>query len=401
MPRYLFEAIDSGGVLHRGLREATSEAALVAALQREGQLPVRTAPAADGSQLPLASGGRLRQQEVTDFTRELSVMLGAGEAIDGALRFLAAESGRQRVARVVERLRADLRDGSSLANALARHPASFSGTYVGLVRAGEAAGKLALTLDQLAGMLERERRMSATVQTALLYPGLLLLTAIGSTGLILGGVLPQFADLFAQSGAQLPQSTLMLMNLGNWVAESGAVMLILTLLGILAAAQAMRWAPARRLIDSAALRAPVLGRFTREVVAARLTRVLGTLLESGVPLLAALSLLRQVVSNAVVRAAIDRAVEGAREGAGMVRALRDADVLPLRTIHLLQLGEAQAQLGTMALRAAEIHEERVQRTVQRLVALLVPVITLVMGCIVAAIVVALLQAMLSLNDLAA
>jgi general secretion pathway protein F len=160
-------------------------------------------------------------------------------------------------------------------------------------------------------------------------------------------------------------------------------------------------APAQRIkADRLLLRLPVVGRLFREIVAARLTRTLGTLLQNGMPLISALAIAKDTLGNFAAAAAVEAASVEAKGGRGLARPLREADLFPERTIHLLQLGEEAAQLAAMSLKAADIHEEQARLIVQRVVALAIPVITIVMGLAVAGIVGALLTAMLSLNDLA-
>ena len=184
------------------------------------------------------------------------------------------------------------------------------------------------------------------------------------------------------------------------VSSYGVYALILLLLSGIAAREALRRPATRLIADRMLLRLPVIGGLTREVLAARLTRTLGTLVQNGVPLIAALGIARDALGNLAGVAAVDRATLSAQGGNGLSRALGEAGVFPLRTVYLLRLGEETAQLGSMSLRAAEIHEEKTRIGVQRLVSLLVPAITIVMGAAVAGIVSSLLLAMLSLNDLA-
>jgi general secretion pathway protein F len=401
MPSFRFEAIEADGSPRRGLMEAPSRAAALNRLRRDGCVPVRVeAGSGAPGTTPRGTGPRLTPQEVADLVRELAVMLTARQDLDPALRFLAEAAPNRRVAAVLEDIRARLRDGAPLAEALGRHPASFPPGHVGLVRAGEATGRLAEVLERLAAMLERQRRLAATVQSALIYPTLLLLAAVVSVALILGGVLPQFATLFQQGGAPVPESTRWLLAAGDAVAQHGMLALLLLLLAAMGLRQALRWPPLHAQADAWLLRLPGIGALAREVVAARLTRSLGTLLASDVPLIAALAIARDSVGNLAALAALDQATAMAREGRGLAVALAASGRFPPRMTHLLRLGEEHAQLGAMALRAADMHEETSQRSVQRLVALLVPGITIVMGCVVAGIVVTLLNAMLSLNDLA-
>jgi len=405
MPAFRYTAIDPAGQTVRGTMDAATEAEVIKSLQRQGSIPMRAEPAGArglGDLLQRDIGRRgMGRQDVANFTRELSIMLGAGQDLDRSLRFLVDTAANARVRATVEALRKTVRDGGSLATALAAHPGSFPKLYVGLVRAGEAGGTLAPTLDRLADLLERERNLASTITSAMIYPGLLLLAAVGSITLLLTQVLPQFVPLFEQSGAALPRPTQLLIAAGDAVSAYGLYALLALVALILVARQALRRPRPRMLRDRLLLRLPVVGGLTREVVAARFTRTLGTLLNNGVPLIAALGIVQDAIGNLAGVAAVERATLSAKGGAGLSRPLDQSGVFPARTIYLLRLGEETAQLGPMALRAAEIHEEKTRLGVQRLVALLVPAITVVMGVVIAGIVSSLLLAMLGLNDLAA
>jgi general secretion pathway protein F len=405
MAAFRYTAIDRSGQMSSGVMEAPDAAQVIARLQREGNIPVRTEPADQRSFIAtllateFGSTG-LRRQDVAHLTRELSIMLGAGQDLDRALRFLVETAPKPRVARVVDELRAAVRDGGSLAAALAKHPQSFSRLYVGLVRAGEAGGALATTLDRLALLLERQRKLTATVQSAMIYPAMLILVSIGSVTLLLTEVLPQFAPLFAQNGAQMPASTAFLLNFGAAIRDYGLYGLVGLVLVALGVRQALRQPRTRLLADRFVLRIPVFGGLTREILAARFTRTLGSLLLNGVPLIAALGIVRDVIGNRAAIAAVDQATSSAKGGAGLAAPLAAARIFPVRTMHLLRLGEETAQLGAIALRAADIHDEAVQIGIQRLVSLLVPAITILMGAVIGGIVSSLMLSMLSLNNLA-
>ena len=406
MPSFRYVALDRAGQVTRGLMEGTSEADVVARLQRQGVIPMRAEPAAGGgsflADLLSTEFGRkrLRRQDVAHFTRELAVMLSAGQDLDRALRFLVETAPSPRVGATIGQIRDVVRDGGALATALGQHPGSFSRLYVGLVRAGEAGGTLAATLERLALLLERQRSLAATVQSAMIYPALLLVTAIGSVALLLTQVLPQFVPLFAQNGATLPRSTQLLIDAGDIIARYGLFGLAALALLVLAVRQLLRRPGPGLVADGLLLRLPVIGRLAREVIAARFTRSLGTLLLNGVPLISALAVVRDAIGNRAGVAAVDRASLSAKGGAGLAGPLEAAGIFPARTVHLLRLGEETAQLGALALRAADIHDETVRLGVQRLVSLLVPVITIAMGAAIAGIVSSLMLAMLSLNSLA-
>ena len=406
MPSYRFIAITPDGKLVRGVTDAANEAGVLAFIRSQGNIPMRTDAAKGGSSMLDTllrfdfSRRTLSRSEVAHFTRELAVMLGAGQDLDRALRFLDETAPNPRVRAVILSLRDQVRDGATLHAALARHPGSFPRLHIGLVRAAEAGGNLAVTLERIATLMERERALAATLTSAMIYPAMLTAAAVGAIVLLLTKVLPQFTPLFEQNGAALPASTQFLVDAGGIISHDGLWLLLgFVILGLLLR-QALRNPNARARIDYLVLRLPVIGSLLSEVFAARFTRTLGTLLLNGVPLIAALGIVRDVIGNRAALVAIDRATESTKGGTGLARTLGLSGVFPPRMIHLLRLGEETAQLGPMALRAADIHEEATRIRVQRLVALLVPMITIVMGAAVAGIVSSLLLAMLSLNDLA-
>jgi general secretion pathway protein F len=405
MASFRYKAITQAGEVTVGVMEATTAGAVIERLRRDGNIPVRaelakTARSMFTGELRLGFGPRrgLSRQDVAVFTRELAVMLGAGQDLDRALRFLVETAPHTRARQVIGRLRDAVRDGSPLATAMAQD-GSFSRLYVGMVRAGEAGGQLAATLDRMAVMLERQRSLAAAVTSALIYPCLLLIAAIGSIILLVTKVLPQFVPLFQQNGVALPRETQILIAVGDAISSYGlAALLVLTLL-ILVVRRILRRPGARLWTDLLILRTPVLGGLWREILAARFTRTLGTLLVNGVALISALGITRDALGNAAAALSVDRAINSARNGAGL-SGLEEEAVFPPRTIHLLRLGHETAQLGEMSLRAADIHEEESRIRLQRVVSLLVPAITIGMGLAVAGIISSLLVAMLRLNELA-
>jgi general secretion pathway protein F len=378
MPSFRYTAVLPSGELTQGLLDAPSESAVIEQLRRQGSLTLKAEPAdksrgflADLLTADFAQGRALSAGEVANITRELAVMLGAGQDLDRALRFLVDTAPNPRMRAILTQLRDAVRDGSPLAVALAQHPRSFPRLYVGLVRAGESGGMLAATLGRLADLLERQRALRATVISALIYPAILVVTGIGAIVMLLTQVLPQFTPLFAQAGASLPPATAFVVGLGDFVSNYGLYALLFLVAAGFTIRQALRRPAVRIVWDRVMLRIPVLGPLAQEVLAARVARTLGTLLQNGVPL-----------------------------GAGLSRPLQSAGIFPLRMVYLLRLGEETAQLGPMSLRAAEIHEEQSRLGIQRLVSLMVPVLIIVIGGAVAGIVSSLMLAMLSLNQIA-
>jgi general secretion pathway protein F len=402
MPRFRYRALGGGGELLKGFHEGASAAEIAAYLQKRGATVLAVAPAGRGLGLLTAElgGTALKRGELTDATRELASMLSAGQDLDRSLRLMTDEAPNRRVAAVLGRVREKVRNGSALAAALQSEPKSFTRLYIGLIRAGESGGDLANTLERLAGLLERQRSMTAAIQSAMIYPAILLVAAISSITLLLTKVLPQFVPLFAQNGVALPASTAFLLAAGHAVSAYGLYALAALAILFVAVRLALRRPGPRLAADRLILRVPIIGGLTREILAAQFSRTLGMLLVNGVPLLATLGIVRDVLGNRAAQDAVTAAMESAKSGQGMAPALQREAIFPTRLVHLLRLGEATAQLGPLALRAADVHEERTRLALQRLVTLLVPVITIAMGAAVAGIVSSLMLAMLSLNDIA-
>jgi general secretion pathway protein F len=406
VPRFTYVAIDPAGEVRRGTMEAADEATVVQSLQRQGHTPMRAEPAdARGplaALLSLEIGGRqgLPRQELTDVTRELATMLAAGQDLDRALRFAVDTAPTKRRREVLERVREKVRGGSSLAAALANEPASFPRLYVGLVRAGEAGGALAETLQRLAELLERERSLALAVQSALVYPAVLVVAGTLSIAFLIGYVLPQFVPMFVENGVEIPFATRVLLGIGTLVTQGGPWIIAVLVLLYFAARQALAQPRVRRIADGMILRVPLFGPILREGLAARFARTFGSLLRNGVPLIGALSIVEDTLGNQAAVEAVRRASDSAKGGAGLSRPLEISGVFPARLVHLLRLGEETARLSETALQAAEIHEDRLRARIQRLMAIMVPAITLAMGLAVAGIVASLLTAMLSVNDLA-
>src|SRR5215813_11457253 len=243
MPSFRWSAINGGGDTVTGVMEAPDRETVVERLQRQGHLVLRADPAdrrrglRELLQVELGGARGLEKAALAEVTRELAIMLAAGQDLDRALRFVVDNTRSARARAILANVRDKVRGGSSLAAALAGEPRSFSKLYIGLVRAGEAGGTLPATLDRLATLLERERSLSANLRSALIYPALLIVAAIGSIMLLLEYVLPQFAPIFEQAGAELPAATRALMTVGTVVGAAMPWLLLAVLAGVLIARQ--------------------------------------------------------------------------------------------------------------------------------------------------------------------
>jgi len=406
MAKFRYTAVNVSGKLVKGVMDAHDRAALLDLLHAQRQLPISAEPA-DASRgiwtlLNSDLGGEsgITSRELTEFTSELAIMLGAGQDLDRALRFIVETTRGAKARTIFTAIRDKVRDGASLATALADHTGSFPQLYIGMVRAGEAGGALGPTLERLSQLLERERSLRSDIHSALIYPALLLAAAIGTIVLLLAYVLPQFTPIFDLAGAKLPASTRLLMDFGDAVRSFGPIFSLVMVALVVVLRQVIRQPGPGLIFDRLQMTVPVLGEVIRQGQAARLTRTVGTLLINGVGLLSALTIVRAVLGNRATEQMLDQAIGTVKDGGSLAKALAAGKIFPARMLDLLRLGEETGRLADMALRAAEIHEEQVRRTVQRLVGLMVPVITVVTGLIVSGIIASLVLAMLSLNELA-
>jgi general secretion pathway protein F len=406
MASFRWSAINAGGEVVSGVLDAPDRSAVVERLQHQGHVVLRAELAdarwnlADLLKIDIGRRRDISRAVLGEVTRELAVVLLAGQNLDRALRFVIENVADARARAVLGDVRDKVRSGSSLAAALMTQPGSFPRLYIGLVRAGEAGGTLAATLARLADLLERERSLKASLRAAMIYPAILVITAVGSIVLLLDYVLPQFVPIFEQAGAELPFLTRTLMTVGKIVGAATPWFLLCALAAIAIAPRARAQPAVRSRWDRLVLHLPIFGRLLRETLAARFTRTLGTLLQNGMPLVPALAIARDALGNVAAADAVDAASVEVKAGRGLARPLGAAELFPARTVHLLQLGEETAQLAEMSLKAADIHDEHARLIVQRMVALAIPVITILMGVAVAGIVGSLITAMLSLNDLA-
>lgn len=409
--RYVALSAD-GSTLHGNITAENREEA-VRKIERDGFYPVRVEDADQAS--PPASPGfllrlltfsiqrkkGLRQGEILEFTQELALMLEAAHDLDRTLRYIVDVTTRAEAREIITNIRDRIREGGSLANALALYPESFSKLYIGLVRAGEASGALASVLVDLARYLENRGRQIAEIRSAMIYPALLAIASIGAVVFLLTMILPQFETLFSENGAQMPLVTRIVIAAGHGCSQYGPFLLAGCIVFYGMARVTLRSPDMRRRVDSIRLKLPVFGKLERTIIADRVSRTLGTLMRNGVPLVRALRITVDVAGNEKARTALETVLISAKEGGGLHRALGRTGVFPRRMVDLVQLGEETARLPELLLKSADIHEGQARATLSGLVTLLVPAITILMGGIVAFIVTALLMAMLSLNDLAA
>jgi general secretion pathway protein F len=401
LPTFAYQALTAAGERVRGEIEAADARSAIQRLQDGGLIPIDARPtAAAPPPSMLSDPRRIGVAKVTAATRELSTLIGAGQTVEAALEMTAEDAGNRRLAAALARVLAKVRGGTALADALAEEPRFFPPVYVAMVRAGEAAGRLDRTLAELVTLRERSEAMRSKLTSALLYPTLLVLTAIGALGILLTVVVPQFAPMFAQAGAELPASSRVVLGIAEWVQTNGTTLLVVLLLLLLIGGRLYRAVGPGRAIDRLLLGLPGLGRLLRERVTAQLCRGLSTLLGGGLDLPAALGLSRNMVDNRFAQARIEAVILGVRQGRTLSECLAEADILAPLAVRLLRAGEEGGRLREVAGHLAEAFDERVATRLTRLVTILEPTLVIGLGIMVGGIVMSILTAVISVNELA-
>jgi general secretion pathway protein F len=403
--RFRYRALDAAGASVMGEIEAADVPGAVESIRAQGRLPVSVEAAEAGGLWALLNTeitprAALPEGDRIAFTRALATLAGAGLPIDRALE-IVRDLGERRAARAIAgRLLEAVRGGASLAEAMDGEAAAFPRAYRSVVRAGEAGAALGPALARLAEGEEAAAKRRSGVRSALVYPAFLLVSSVGAVAVLLIYVVPTFEPMLAEAGVAPPLSTRIVMAAGR-VATGGWPLM---LGGVLALALGLRLAllsPGFRLRWSRALlAAPVVGPLRRKLQTARLVRLLGELLASGVALPAALRLAREALSDAAFRDDLARATPEVEAGRGLAGPLSEGGTLSPLALQLIRVGEESGRLAPMLLKAADILDDEAKGALDRLIATLTPTLTLAMGALIALIVSSILFALFSINELA-
>ncbi len=403
MAMFEYKAVTPAGETLTGEMEAPSQDLVIARLQELGNIPVSAREIGSGFRWTTLFRGRrgLSQREVGDLTQQLATLLAAGLPLDRSLGILGELAENERISDLVEQVRNHVREGGSLSEALEQRHGVFSRFYVNMVRAGEIGGSLDQTLSRMAEYLERAKELKDGVVSALIYPALLVVLAVASLILLMVYVIPQFTPMFEDFGGELPMLTRVVVTVGDilqnfWWALIGGAFVLVAWFRI-----QMRRPASRRAWDGRFLATRWLGDVIAKIETARLTRTTGTLLVNGVPLLSALSIAKNVMSNTVLAEDVGEAAKQVKTGSPLARALSANAHFPRLALQMVNVGEETGKLDEMLLKVADTYDREVKITIDRLMALLVPALTLGLAVVIGVIVMSVLMAILSINELIA
>lgn len=398
MPAFSYKAVGRDGKTAQGVIEADALDAAQRQLRARGLTPLRIdagSAGADGG-----SGKPPSRQEILSMTSELSVLLRAGLPLDRALKVLIDMDGQPRMHAVLADLLKAVKGGKSLSVALQAHAEHFGNFYLSMIRAGEASGQLAEVLERLVDHLESAKATRDSVVSALIYPAILLVVAVLSIVVMLGFVVPQFENLFADMGDALPPMTKAVVGAADFLKAWGLALLLALIAG---AVVLQRWAVSpdgKAAIDRRMLKLPIAGGITFEYEMAKFARTTGTLLGNGVSLLKAIQIAIGTVGNVPLRESLEVLPPAVKAGKRMSVALEETGMFTPMVIQMTRVGEESGRLDAMLLELAKVFEEHVGSGIKRLLTLLEPLLILGMGFIIALIIISILMGILSVNDLA-
>ena len=401
MAAFDYVALDAGGRTVSGAIAAADEARARGLLEKRRLVPLELRPARVASPAAPtgATKGKLSGRVLALTTRQLATLISVAP-VEEALRTLALQADRPKARRVLEGVHAGVMEGRRLSDAMARQGAAFPPLYRAMVAAGESSGSLQPILERLADGLERDQQVRGKVITALVYPAVLAVVAVGVIIALMTLVVPKVVDQFDSMNQTLPLLTQAVIAVSDVMRAWGWLIALLLVCVAAGTGLALRNPALRLRFDAALLRAPVVGRLMRDLHGATMARTLSTMIASGLPVLEGLTITARTVGNMRLRQATEAMAEAVREGGGLSAAMRRADVFPPLLVHMTASGESSGRLEPMLDRAADYLEREFSTFTAVMLSLLEPVIIVVMGGFVALIVLSILLPILQINTLA-
>jgi len=402
MVEFLYKATTLSGQTVEGAMDGKDEETIIQSLHQLGYIPIRIVSHQEkgtGLRLPGFLRQRVGVKNLLSFTQELSTLISAGLPLDRSLDILGTLTENETLRETVKDVLKRVEGGNSLAEALGNHPRIFPKLYINMIKAGESGGFLETILSRLAQYLQGTKEIRDHLISVMIYPLILVLLTGVSITILVTFVIPRFARIFSDIKQTIPLPTQIVLTFSQlvrdyWWVGVGAVLFAYLGLRAYKKDEERRWR-----WDRSKLRWVVVGDLIKKVEVARFARTLGTLLQSGVSILPAFNLVKEISQNLAISRSITHVHDRLREGKGISRSMEETGVFPPLAIHMLSVGEETGTLDQMLIKVAEAYEEGVRTAVKRFVSLLEPLIILVMGGVILFIVISILWAILSINDL--
>ena len=404
MPSFDYRAVSPQGEIKTGHMPAANKEEVAARLQDMGFIPMsvqqgkRALSGKAKNQFKL-SKRKLSRKDIADFTRQLSILVGAGLQLDRALAVILQVSSEPLLVELIENLQNKVRGGAPLSTALLQRPDLFPDFYINLIKAAEISGNLSHSLDEISLFIEKSQALREKLVSALVYPAILVIVTLLSLAVIMIFVLPEFSQLFEDMDAPLPASTAFVLGITDFLSRYWPA--ILALIGGAAVYfqqrskdQAWLYNKDQRLLNSR-----LTGDLVKKVNMAFFSRTLGTLLTGGVPLLAALDIAKESLRNRVLKDKLEDVTASLKDGSGLAEPLIATEVFPEFALQMIQVGEETGKLDEMLIRVADIYDQEVSTSTERMLSVLEPVMIIGLGLVIGGIIMSILVAILGINDL--
>jgi type IV pilus assembly protein PilC len=407
MAEFFYEALDKGGKQVRGVIDAANEDVIIEKLRGMGYYPLKvsqnkkSAADVDLSALPglRQITHRIKTKHIMTVTRQLATLIDAGLPIVRSLNILTEQTESVLFKEKLQKIGRDIEGGSSLSEALSKHPRVFDNLYVNMVRAGEIGGVLEAVLNKIAQFLEKREALKGKIKSAMMYPIVVSVLAILIVGFILIFIMPKFVDIFSQLGAELPALTQFLVDASNVLTSWKAIFVVVGVVALIAIFKLIvSTREGKHVFDQITLKLPVFGTLLRKVAIARFASTLATLVTSGVPILQALDIVRDTSGNEVIARAMDKVYQSVKDGETIHEPLKACPVFPPLVVHMVAVGEETGAIDQMLNKVSEAYEREVDDTVEALTSILEPVLIVGLGAIVGVIVVALYLPLFSIPN---
>ena len=381
MPTFVWVGTDKRGIKMKGEEQAKSANLLRADLRRRGITPDVVKP--KGKPLFGATGKPIKALDIAIFSRQLATMMKAGVPIVSSLEIIGSGHKNPRMTKMVKAIEGDLQSGLSLSEALSRHPVQFDALYRNLVQAGESAGVLDTVLDTVATYKENLEALKGKIKKALFYPAMVVAVALIVSGILLVFVVPQFEEVFAGFGAELPAFTQMIVNLSRFMVAWWWLILAVLFVGfVVMLASFKRSIKFQHFVDRLMLKLPVLGQIMHNSAIARFARTLAVTFKAGVPLVEALDTVAGATGNIVYEQAVNRIRDDVSVGYPVNMAMKQVNLFPHMVVQMTSIGEEAGALDTMLFKVAEFYEQEVNNAVDALSSLIEPMIMVFLGVVV-------------------
>ncbi len=398
MADFTYEAIDQQGRKVNGTEHAASQEAVVDSLVSKGLQPVRIKKLHSLETLVIFKRKPVSMDDVLYFTSELADLLEAGVPLERSLTILADATEKTDVRKLIIAIRDSIHGGKSLSEALGEYPDLFDKLYVSMIKVGELGGVLPAVLKRLSDFMERSRQIRKFIISSSIYPSILAFVGLISVIILMVFVVPKFGKIFEDLNQPMPAMTKMILDTSLFLQKWWWLIILGILLAVFLVRFQLRKPEGRLWWDETKLKLPVVRRFVKLVELGRFARTLGTLIESGVPILKGISLAGEVVGNTVIKQAVNGLYRGVRQGRSLSMLMRRSTVFPSIMVHLVSVGEETGGLARMLLKIANDFENQVQSETKMFLNMLEPITIVVMGVVIGGIIMSMLLAIFGIND---